>query len=158
LHLRYFKAGGVFLGAFSHLALDEIYSVQWTSGRWRFKSSFGTALKLWGDSAWDNFSVYSKLLVVAVLILSEPMIMEQYGQLSPVVINTEAIREKLRLMPGAPVDPAQVAAASTMAAPQPMPSGTVPWNVGPTTGTSPDAAQDRNIYDTARRIWERFTH
>jgi membrane-bound metal-dependent hydrolase YbcI (DUF457 family) len=159
LHLRYFKAGGVFLGAFSHLALDEIYSVQWTSGRWRFKSSFGTALKLWGDSAWGNFSVYSKLVIVAVLILSEPMIMEQYGQLSPLVVNTEALREKLRLSPGAPTDQAQMAAAAgTMAAPQPIPPGTVPWTVGPTSGTSPDAAHDRNIYDTARRIWERFTH
>ena len=38
--------------------LDEIYAVEWAGGRWRFKSSFGTALKLWGDSAWGNFSTY----------------------------------------------------------------------------------------------------
>ena len=90
----------MFLGVFSHLMLDEIYSVEWTGGRWRFKSSFGTALKLWGDSAWGNFSTYSKLAIVVVLILSEPMIMERYGQLSPIVVNNEALRERLRLPPG----------------------------------------------------------
>jgi membrane-bound metal-dependent hydrolase YbcI (DUF457 family) len=158
LHLRYFKAAGVFLGAFSHLLVDEIYSVQWTGGRWRFKSSFGTALKLWGDSAWGNFSVYSKLAIIGVLILSEPMIMEQYGQLSPVVVNTAAIREKLRLTPGATMRIDQAQMANTGALPStlpPQPSMT-PWNVGPTAGVSPDVAHDRNIYDTARRIWERF--
>jgi membrane-bound metal-dependent hydrolase YbcI (DUF457 family) len=172
LHLRYFKAGGVFLGVLSHLMVDEIYAVEWTGGRWRFKKSFGTALKLWGDRAWGNFSVYSKLAVVAVLILSEPMIMEQYGQLSPVVVNTEALREKfLFARPGA-----QGAAGKSQIAgmPTPMPQamlatsgpasfgeqqpGTTPWNVGPTAGSSPDVQHDRNIYDTARRLWQRFTH
>jgi hypothetical protein len=46
LHLRYFKAGGVFIGVLSHLMLDEIYSIEWAGGRWRFKKSFGTAIKL----------------------------------------------------------------------------------------------------------------
>src|SRR5262245_42168012 len=69
LQLRYFKAGGVFIGVLSHLVLDEIYAVEWSHGRWRFKNSFGTALKLWGDSAWGNFSVYSKLAIVVVMIL-----------------------------------------------------------------------------------------
>ncbi|MCG8449743.1 MAG: metal-dependent hydrolase, partial [Pirellulales bacterium] len=37
LQLRYFIAGGVLLGVMSHLVLDEIYAVEWSGGRWRFK-------------------------------------------------------------------------------------------------------------------------
>ena len=94
LHLRYFKAGGVFIGVLSHLMLDEIYSIEWSGGRWRFKKSFGTAIKLWGDDMWGNFSVYWKLALVVVMILSEPSIMEQYGQLSPIIVNNQAIKNK----------------------------------------------------------------
>jgi len=170
LHLRYFKAGGVFLGVLSHLLLDEIYAVEWARGRWRFKSSFGTALKLWGDNAWANFSVYSKLAIVVVMILSEPMVMERYGQLSPIVVNNQAIREHLRLPSGgapAPTAPSDLpatayAAVDPNAVPPAGPYTT--WQpVGPTAGSSPydaSASQsnggDRTIYDTARRIWERF--
>jgi membrane-bound metal-dependent hydrolase YbcI (DUF457 family) len=158
LHLRYFKAGGVFLGVFSHLMLDEIYAVEWTTGRWRFKKSFGTAFKLWGDDPWGNFSTYAKLAIVALMILSEPMIMERYGQLSPIVVNNEALRERLRLnpltAPGAGADAAQVAAAAQPADPQNA------WNVGPTAGSSPPADAptqgDQTIFDTWRRVWARF--
>ncbi len=83
LHLRYFKAGGVLLGFMSHLILDEIYSVEWKSGAWRLKKSSGTALKLWGDDHWANFSTYAKLLVVAVIILGEPSVMEQIQKRNP---------------------------------------------------------------------------
>lgn len=77
LDVRYFKAGGVGLGFFSHLLLDEIYSVEWKGGRWRLKKSFGTALKLWGHDPWSNFSTYAKLVVVAAIIVSEPSVMRQ---------------------------------------------------------------------------------
>jgi hypothetical protein len=170
LHLRYFKAGGVFLGVLSHLMVDEIYSVEWTRGRWRFKSSFGTALKLWGNSAWGNFSVYLKLAVVAVLILSEPMVMERYGQLSPIVVNNQAVRDRLRLSPTgvpAPTPPLDLPATAFVAVdPNAFPPAgpTTTWqSVGPTAGSSPydmsapsPRGGDRTIYDTARRIWERF--
>ncbi|MAT68191.1 MAG: hypothetical protein CMJ58_01575, partial [Planctomycetaceae bacterium] len=96
LQLRYFKAGGVFIGVLSHLMLDEIYAVEWSRGRWRFKKSFGTALKLWGTSASGNLSAYGKLALVVVLVLSEPAIMDRYGQLSPVVLDNQAIRDRLR--------------------------------------------------------------
>ncbi len=77
VEIRFYKAGGVALGFMSHLLLDEIYSVEWQGGRWRFKKSFGTAIKFWGRDTWANFSTYGKLLVVAALILGEPMVMEQ---------------------------------------------------------------------------------
>jgi membrane-bound metal-dependent hydrolase YbcI (DUF457 family) len=150
LQLRYFKAGGVALGVFSHLLLDELYSVQWAGGRWRLKSSSGTALKLWGDSAWGNFSTYGKLAVVAVLILSEPAIMERYGQLSPIVVDSAALRQRLALATG-----------PTGGDPTQPPSGQSDggWNTnggGPSTAPPEDAPTDRTIYDTARRIWQRF--
>ena len=89
LQLRYFKATGIFIGVMSHLMLDELYAVEWTGGRWRFKKSFGTAMKLWGKNMIANVTTYAKLALIVVMILSEPMVMEKYGQLSPVVLHSE---------------------------------------------------------------------
>jgi membrane-bound metal-dependent hydrolase YbcI (DUF457 family) len=176
LHLRYFKAGGVFLGAFSHLMLDEIYSVQWIGGRWRFKSSFGTALKLWGDNAWGNFSTYAKLAIIVVLILGEPAIMDRYGQLSPIVADNVALRERLQLgIHGAVASsPTQASMANSADGPMAAAGGyppqfaagvysssNLPYPTGPTTGaqpTTPTPEHDLTIYDTARRIWNRLKH
>lgn len=165
LHLRYFKAGGVFLGVFSHLMLDEIYSVEWAGGRWRFKKSFGTALKLWGDNPWANFSVYWKLALVVVMILSEPSVMERYGQLSPIVVNNQVLKERLihDVMPHEHVDLADAngrlpPAFSIGFRPPATAVTTVPVTL-PTEGSQPtvdNAKHDRTIYDTARRIMKRF--
>ena len=57
------------LGYLSHLVLDELYSI---GGR-RLKHSFGTALKLFGHSAWANLSTYAKLAVLTAIILLEPL-------------------------------------------------------------------------------------
>jgi membrane-bound metal-dependent hydrolase YbcI (DUF457 family) len=159
LHLRYFKAAGVFIGVLSHLLLDEIFAVQWIGGRWRFKKSFGTALKLWGDSAWANFSTYLKLALVAVLILSEPAIMDRYGQLSPIVLNNAALRDRFHLNalagggpPGVVADPLATGGVT------PLPPN---YATAPTAGVQPPPPQsaqyDRTIYDTARRIWRRIS-
>ena len=77
INIRYFKAGAVLAGFMSHLILDEIYSVEWKGGAWRLKKSSGTAVKLWGDDAWANFTTYTKLIIVAGIILGEPSVMEQ---------------------------------------------------------------------------------
>lgn len=79
LELRYYKAGAVLLGYVSHLVLDEVYSVEFSRGRFRLKRSFGTALKWWSRSLWANISTYAKLIVVVTAILSEPAIMARYG-------------------------------------------------------------------------------
>lgn len=81
LNSRFFKSGAVVLGFLSHLVLDEIWSV---SVRGivpipRLKKSFGTALKLWGDDAWANFSTYAKLVVLAVLATGDPVWMNWMG-------------------------------------------------------------------------------
>ena len=83
INIRYYKAGGVALGFMSHLVLDEIYAVEFASGRWRLKKSFGTAIKFWGDDGWSNFSCYVKLLVVAGMILGEPSVMQQIEARNP---------------------------------------------------------------------------
>jgi hypothetical protein len=72
VRLRAYKAGAVVLGYLSHLVLDEIYSFQWRHGRLRLKSSFGTAVKLFGQSGWANLSVYLKLAILTAVILFEP--------------------------------------------------------------------------------------
>ena len=158
LHLRYFKAGGVFLGVLSHLMLDEIYSIEWAGGRWRFKKSFGTAIKLWGDDLWGNFSVYWKLALVVVMILSEPSVMERYGQLSPIVVNNQAIKNRIvhEVMPDQQTP--QVASGDPNV-PATFRIGFQHPSTAPTAGAQPPVASeqhDRTIYDTARRIMKRF--
>lgn len=132
LQLRYFKAGGVLLGVMSHLLLDELYSVEWSGGRWRFKKSFGTAIKLWGKSWWSNFSTYAKLAIVVLMILGEPLVMERYGQLSPVVIQRDAWTHQV-----AQDDP-RTPGLTAGGAPIDIPA---------------DDKGDQTIYDTVRRIW-----
>ena len=141
LQIRYFTAGGMFLGVLSHLLLDEIYAVEWHRGRWRFKKSFGTALKLWGSSTAGNISVYAKLIIVVLMILGEPMVMERYGQLSPVVLKRENWQRHL-VQEDPSYEPAPLAS-----------------NIQPQNWQTTDADQapvDRTIYDTARRIWSNF--
>ena len=140
LHLRYFKACGVFLGVMSHLVLDEIYAVEWARGRWRFKKSFGTALKLWSKNGWSNVSTYGKLVIVVMMILGEPMVMERYGHSSPL---------------------ANSATAWTTQFAESNPFG-MGGDITPVGGTPPTTADDelpevdRTIYDTARRLWSKL--
>jgi membrane-bound metal-dependent hydrolase YbcI (DUF457 family) len=72
VRLRLFTAGAVVIGYLSHLILDEIYSFEWSHGRIRLKSSFGTAVKLFGQGWWSNISAYGKLLILASVILLDP--------------------------------------------------------------------------------------
>jgi hypothetical protein len=77
--IRAFKAGAVSLGFFSHLVIDEIWSLRLRSGRLNIKKSFGTALKFFGGSPYANFSVYAKLAVLAFLAVGDPMLMHRFG-------------------------------------------------------------------------------
>lgn len=76
---RMFKAGGIALGFFSHLLIDEIWSLRLRSGRLNIKKSFGTALKFWGNNTWANVSTYGKLLVLGGLAVGDPMLMNHFG-------------------------------------------------------------------------------
>jgi len=157
LQLRYFKATGMFIGVMSHLMLDEIYAVEWIRGRWRFKKSFGTAMKLWGKNGLANVTTYAKLAVVVLMILGEPMVMERYGgdhygeKLSSIVLQRDQWRSSNQ----------QVAQGDSRGTPLPRDGNlfSQAWNV-PGNQQSIDPNQpprDRTIYDTARRIWQRFS-
>ncbi|QDT00545.1 metal-dependent hydrolase [Adhaeretor mobilis] len=158
LQLRYFKAGGVLLGSLSHLMMDELNSIEWKGGRWRFKRSFGTALKMYGKSWWANFSTYGKLALVGVLILSEPAIMEEYGQLSPVVVDRGAFRDRLRgdpdagqalIVEGSPRDGYPRTTDEPYAPVLDADGNPIPLSERP-----PEIRRDRTIYDTAKRVWK----
>lgn len=62
LAVKTLMAGGVAVGFFSHLLLDELYSVQWTGVRVRLSKSAGSALKLVGRSFLPNAFTYGLLL------------------------------------------------------------------------------------------------
>ncbi len=89
---RYIMAGGVMAGAMSHLILDEIYSIEFSSGRWRTKKSFGTALKFWGGSGKSTMATYAKLAVVGAGVVGEP------GALKNFVANRPQISEAINIV------------------------------------------------------------
>ena len=70
--IRWFKAGSVMIGYVWHLLLDEVFSVDNRGRRLRFKRSFGTALKFFGNNTWANVSTYGKLIAVVALIVVNP--------------------------------------------------------------------------------------
>ena len=74
----YLSAASV-LGFLTHLILDEIWSIEIGQGGFRFKSSFGTALKFFGKGWWPNVSTYGKLALFATLALGDPLMMEYFG-------------------------------------------------------------------------------
>jgi hypothetical protein len=67
---RVFFASAVMLGFASHLVLDEIWSIDFR--HLRLKSSFGTAIKFWGDCWWANLATYANVLVLAMMITADP--------------------------------------------------------------------------------------
>jgi membrane-bound metal-dependent hydrolase YbcI (DUF457 family) len=71
--VRCYKAGALMVGFLSHLALDEIYSVDLRNVK--IKKTFGTALKFWGESWLANVSCYAKLLILSALAFGDPVIM-----------------------------------------------------------------------------------
>ena len=80
----------------SHLVLDEIWSVDFRRGQYKFKSSFGTALKLWGNNRWANYATYTKLLVIAALVYQDHGFMARFGLQHPDVPHTA--RELLQII------------------------------------------------------------
>ena len=99
VRIRCYKAGAVVVGYLSHLLLDELYSIEWHRGRLRLKSSFGSALKLFGDKWWPNISTLLKLAVLTFLVLKEPGWMQQHYRQrieGPLQTATRAVEQALR--------------------------------------------------------------
>jgi membrane-bound metal-dependent hydrolase YbcI (DUF457 family) len=88
ISLRMFKTIAVVLGFMSHLVLDEIWSVDFRKGQYQFKSSFGTALKFWGNSRSVNLMVYFKVILLSFLVYQDHGFMSRYGQINPDVPHT----------------------------------------------------------------------
>jgi hypothetical protein len=84
--MRMFNAGAVIIGFASHLVLDEIWSIDFRHHR--LKTSFGTAIKFWGDCWWANLATYANVIVLALLILGDPTM--NYGG-SPVVQDPNTV-------------------------------------------------------------------
>lgn len=81
IHLRWYKAGAVFTGYLAHLVLDELCSIEWNSGKIRFKKSFGTACKFWSRrNLWANISTYGKLGLFILLALGDPLVAHKLPQ------------------------------------------------------------------------------
>ena len=76
MSVRLFMVGAVCIGFFSHLLLDELYSVEW-DGRPHVKSSFGTAMKFTSHQWWPNFTCYGKLALMTYLVLNDPSVIHQ---------------------------------------------------------------------------------
>lgn len=152
----------------------------------KLKSSSGTALKLWGPSWAGNISTYAKLTIVVLLILGEPMVMERYGEVTPWAIqhaswnvhdstNGTAVQANAvqpnavqanAFQPNAvqPISEAfetglPIGSPDTrrLAFPSPPAGGMKP--LSPLTVESqspPRPVRDRTIYDTARRLKNKF--
>lgn len=67
--VKLLMGGGVAIGFFSHLLLDEMYSVQWSGVRIKVKKSAGTAIKMFGKLFVPNVITYSLLLVLSWSVL-----------------------------------------------------------------------------------------
>jgi hypothetical protein len=93
LWLRYYTAGAVMLGFLSHLLLDEFWSIDVRRGRLRLKKSFGTAMKIWGDSLWANVSTYAKVILLTYLVVQDPQWMAQFE--SPDALHRELADQSL---------------------------------------------------------------
>jgi hypothetical protein len=74
---RYFNGAAVMLGFMSHLVLDEIWSLDFQGGRIRFKSSFGTAMKFWGESMGSNVLTYAGVAILSFMALEDPVVLNQ---------------------------------------------------------------------------------
>lgn len=69
LSVRLLMAGAVAVGFFSHLTLDEMYSVQWDGTRVKLKRSAGTAMKFVGKRFVPNAICYGLLMFLSYAVL-----------------------------------------------------------------------------------------
>lgn len=69
--VRFFKAGGVMIGFFSHLLLDEIWSFNLTQRGPMIKKSLGTAIKFFGTTVGGNSAAYGLLIFLSLLVIQD---------------------------------------------------------------------------------------
>jgi membrane-bound metal-dependent hydrolase YbcI (DUF457 family) len=88
MSVRLFCTMAVVIGFMSHLILDEMWSVDFKRGQYKFKSSFGTAIKFWGRERVPNLVAYALLAILAVLVYQDQGFMAKFGYKHPEVPHT----------------------------------------------------------------------
>ncbi|QDT97927.1 metal-dependent hydrolase [Gimesia aquarii] len=81
--VKFLMAGGVCLGFFSHLVLDEVYSVERKGAKIRLKKSAGTAIKWFGKGLFGNAVAYAILFTLTYITLVESGILIPPQQVAP---------------------------------------------------------------------------
>jgi len=81
--VKLLMASGTATGFFSHLLLDEMYSVQWAGVRIKLKKSAGTAMKMFGKRFIPNVVTYSILAVLSYAMLVDADIIQPKSPVSP---------------------------------------------------------------------------
>jgi len=81
--VKLLMAGGVALGFFSHLLLDEIYAVEWSGVRIKLNKFAGSAIKLVGKRHIPNVFTYSLLMVMTYAALVQAGLVREPGLESP---------------------------------------------------------------------------
>ncbi len=75
--IRLFKTASVVLGFVVHLALDEIWSLEFGFLKFRAKKSFGSALKLFGNNQMANMLAYAQVAFLAYVAWGDTDIAER---------------------------------------------------------------------------------
>ena len=68
---RNFKGVGAVIGYLTHLILDEIWAVEFQGGRFRFKKSFGTAMKMVGNVPSANSATWALLMGLTAFAVND---------------------------------------------------------------------------------------
>lgn len=69
VRVKYIMAGAIAVGFFSHLLLDEVYSIGWSGPIPKVKKSFGTAIKFWGKEFGPSAFTYVLLAFLTFVTL-----------------------------------------------------------------------------------------
>jgi len=83
LNVKLLMAGGAAIGFFSHLVLDEIYSVEWSGVHVRLNKFAGSAVKFFGGRLVPNVITYSLLMVLTYATLIQANIVPMPSRYPP---------------------------------------------------------------------------
>lgn len=87
-------AGGI--GYFVHIALDELWSVDFDGRHIHVKKSLGTAYKMWGHDMLPNLSTYAAFALVLVLAWQSAPV-SSWSELVDTLRPSEAVLSAIRL-------------------------------------------------------------
>jgi LexA-binding, inner membrane-associated putative hydrolase len=76
VNVKLLMAGGAAIGFFSHLVLDEIYSVEWSGVHVRLNKFAGSAVKFFGGRLVPNVITYSLLMLLTYAALMQANIVQ----------------------------------------------------------------------------------